>query len=485
MRVDDSFPRVETGGEMTRHELAKLRFDQLAAGLPLGADELRSDQWEAWLRDDVVPVVEDLLENPVFRRRVRAMPEMLFSSPPHDGRTSINALADALVSEAQTLVAAARELNLVEALADQDRAQDQAWIDEHSAHGIDVRSTIEKLADRPWFDLANPEDLWTPTMDLYLRRPDGLLLRQYRRRRSDWKLLGDHVIDLMFERIDFWKKRLEHARHQIQSRLGGSPAGLAAHERVFRCIFEVEQQFQSVRNQWQTGNDARLRNACFVLLQAYIAYHPVPQLDWLEFDSHTLGVNGGTVRSFFRHRGTVTLAERRSDGRLYQVGTRSASLVDVQLVRQVAAALEDLASLYHQGVHADDLIAEAKDRFQLVVVVNPRMVFWQGQLLELPWVKADKNWNLMLHLGVKTEGRLPLRNFGLTGIAKPRDLTIRKSHLEKFLSRAAGGDQLAVLIEKERGGACTLNLAPAEVKVLDLDADDWTVDASDFLHSNA
>ena len=55
MRVDDSFPRVETGGEMTRHELAKLRFDQLAAGLPLGADELRSDQWEAWLRDDVVP----------------------------------------------------------------------------------------------------------------------------------------------------------------------------------------------------------------------------------------------------------------------------------------------------------------------------------------------------------------------------------------------------------------------------------------------
>lgn len=469
---------------MTRHELAKLRFNQLAHDLALSADEQRSDQWEAWLRDDVVPVVEDLLDNPVFRRRIRELPEQLFKSPSGGQRARINALADALVAEAQALVAAAREFDLLEALADPDRAQDRDWIAEQSPHGVDTRSVIEKLAERPWFDLVNPADFWTPSMDLHLRQPDALLTRQYRRRRSEWKLLGDHVVDLMFERFDFWKERLEHGWHQLQARLGGDQAGFAALERVFMCAIDVEQKYQAVRHDWREGSDARLRDACLALLQTYIAYHNAPQLAWLELDNQSLSVNGRMVRSFFRHRVEITLAEERNDHRLYQVGKRSASLVDAQLVRQVAAAMEDLATLYHQGVHADDLIAEAKDRFKLLVVVNPRMVFWEGKLLELLWDKAEKYWNLMLYLAVKTEGKLPLHNFKLTGIKKHRDLTTRKSHLQEFLSGVGAGAELAVLIEKARGGDCLLNLDPAEVKVLDLDADEWLVAVPEFLQAN-
>jgi hypothetical protein len=469
---------------MTRHELATLRFKQLALGLKFGADEERSDQWETWLRDDVIPVVEDLLDNPVFRRRILEIPKQLFTSPPQDRRARINALADALVVEAQTLVAVAREFDLVETLADHDRARDQDWIAEQAGRGVDTRSVIEKLAERPWFDVVNPNDFWTPSMDLYLRQPDALLTRQYRCRRSDWKLLGDHVIDLMFERFDFWKQRLDRGRQRLESRLGADKARFATCERMFACAIEVEQRFQDVRCDWREGNDARLRNACLVLLQAYIAYHAVPQLDWLGFDSHTLAAYGLSLRSFFRHQGTVILAEQKDDGRLHQVGTRPASLVDVQLIRQVAAAMEDLATLYHQGVHANDMIAEAKDQFRLVVVVSPRMVFWNGTLLELVWDKAEKYWNMMLHLAVKTEGKLPLHDFKLTGVKKHRDVTVRKSHLQNFLSRTAAGEELAARIDKPRGGDCLLDLEPADVKVFDLDADEWTVDVNEFLQAN-
>ncbi len=470
---------------MTRLELAKLRFRQLAPGLALGADEERSEDWEKWLRDEVVPVVEDLNDNPVFRRHVSRVLEQLFTSPPTDLRARINALADSLVSEAQTLVTVARQSDHVDTLADSDWILDHSWLAGQTGRSVDSRSAIEKLAERPWFDVVNPDDFWTPGNDLYLRQPDALLTRQYRRLQSGGKLLGEHVINQMFQRFDFWKNRLMHGQQQLQLRLGTDQAGSAAHERIFACAIEVEQKFQAVQADWRAGNDARLREACIVLLQTYIAYHEAPQLAWLGFDSHLLMACGQTIRSFFRHRGTLHCVERKNDGRLHQLDQRTASLVDVQLIQQVAAALEDLATVYHQEVHANDLIAEAKDQFRLLVVVNPRMVFWNGALIDVPWTSAQKSWNLMLHLAVKTEGKLPIRDFALTGIRNSRDETIRKSHLLTFLSRTKAGAELAVRICKPYGEACRLDIEPADVKVLDLDADEWTVDVNDFLQTNA
>lgn len=468
---------------MTRLELAKLRFKQLAPALMSGADEAHSDQLEAWLRNDVVPVVEDLLDHPVYRRRVLEIPAQLFTSPAGNRRARINSCADGLVADAQTLVAVAREFGRAELLADQDRQQDEAWIAEQSAAGLDLRGTIEKLAERPWFDMVNPEDFWTPTLDLNLRCSDALLTRQFRRTHSQVELLGDHVIERMFARFDFWKQRLERTRWRLQQDLGKSTQPTyAALERMFRGAIDVEQNYQALGSDWRTGSEARLRNACLVLLHTYAAYHHVPQLPWLGGDLQAR--QGAALRSFFRHQGSVILTEKRNDGRLYQVGVQQASLVDVQLVRRVAAALEDVTALYDQGVHADDLIAEAKDQFRLVVVVRPRMVLWKGTLLELPWNGAEKTWNLLLHLAVKAEGKLPLHDFVLTGVESSRALSIRKSHLVEFLSRTAAGAELAVLVEKARGGDCRLNLEPSQIKVLDLDADQWTVDEREFLPAN-
>jgi len=465
---------------MTRHELAKLRFKHLAPTLGSGLDETGSDRFDAWLRDDVVPVVEDLLGNPGFRRPVLGLAERLFSPAPSVWRVRVESLADALAAEARTLVAAAREFDLIQAIADQDRDLDEDWIKNKAPQNADTRSVIEKLSERPWFDMANSADFWTPSMDLYLRQPDALLTRQYRRGRSDWKLLGDHVVELMFARFDFWKKRSEKGRRQLQTRLPADASGVNAQGRILACAFDVDQKYHAVLRDWREGDDARLRNACAVLLQTFIAYRPVPQLDWLGCDARELEVNGRMIRAFFRHRGTLNLVEAKSDGQLHLLGTRQADLIDPEMIRQVAAALEDLAAMYHRGVHADDLIAEARDRFRLVVVVNPRMVFWDGTLPDLPWTTADKSWNLLLHLAVKAEGLLPLRGFELTCVTNSRVLIVRKSNLDKFLSHTVPGAELAARIDKARGGDCRLDLQPAEVKVLDVPGDEWTVDRSEF-----
>ena len=86
----------------------------------------------------------------------------------------------------------------------------------------------------------------------------------------------------------------------------------------------------------------------------------------------------------------------------------------------------------------------------------------------------------MLHLAAKAEGKLPLHDFEPTDIKTQRDLTVRKSNLVKFLSRAPAGEELAASIDKVRGGECRLDIEPSQVKVLDVDGDDWTVDSSEF-----
>lgn len=466
---------------MNRLRLAQLRFEQLAPLPASGADEALSDKLEDWLRDEVVPVVEDLTDNPVFRRTVTAVPEQLCTRSPGAQRAQVNSLAAALVVCAQTFVDAAREFNVLDVLSDQDCVQDKGWLAEEQHRNIDARNVIEKIAERPWFDVVSPEDFWAPTAHLYLGQSDPLLTRQFRRSQPYSKLLGDHVVGMMFARLDFWKQRLEAGWNGLQPRLGAlGNRAFAALQSAFGAFIDLEQKYRALRLAWLSGSEPRLRNACLTLLQAYVAYHPSPKLVWLHEDTQSLTAHGEVLRKFFRHRGTVFEIQEFGADRVQRVGTRSAQLVDTHLIQQVAAALGDISEIYHRGVHVDDLIEEARSQYRLLVVVHPRLVFWDGDRLDVNWDSAEKPWNLMLNLAVRAEGRLPLHPYALTGETTGRALTVRKSKLIQLLSQTGPGEKLSVLIEKPRGGDCRLSLASPDVKVLDLEADNWTVDVDEF-----
>jgi hypothetical protein len=459
-------------------------MQRLAQWAPLpqsGANEILSDELEAWLRDYVVPVVEDLLDNPVFRRIVSAICEQLLESSDTEERRQIDDFADSVVTCASALVNAAEEFGVHEVLADSDRADDERWIAADKNANIDPRSVTEKAVDRPWLGMVTSQDFWSPTFSPQLRVTDALLVRQFRRSVPFVKLLGDRVSSMLVARCNFWKHRLDSTGQRLQIRLGGEGnRAFKAQEEILNCLIEIDHRYQLIRQRWLAGPERRLRDACFALLQTYVAYHPYPQIPWLGVASQTLSVNGGVLKAFFRHRGTVKEIELISHGRARVVGTKTASLVDTNLIRQVAAALDDLGEIYRRGAHPDEIIEEARSQYALLVVVRPRLVFWNGERLALEWNDAEKSWNLLLNLAVRAEGKLPLHAFTLTGVRTNRDQSVRKLHLRRYLSSVPHGDELAARIEKHRGGDCYLDMDSGAVKVLDLDADDWTVEVNSF-----
>ena len=466
---------------MDRLDLARQRLSRLSPTPPFGINEASSDGLEDWLRHDVVPVVQDLLDNPAFRRVVLTFVVQLFADKENKRRRQLNEFAEVLADCARTMVAAAKKFGVVDVLSDRDRADDESWLAEEFNRKVDRRSVVEKMAQRPWFDLVDAEDIWTPQWGLFLRDPDALLTRQFRRELTYANYLGDHVTTLMLARARFWLQRLTTSWTDLHLRLGnlGQPA-VDDLSSAFARVVVVEERYRALVAVWRNGGESRLREACLTLLQTYVAYHEAPQLPWLDQSPNSLLVSGAMLRSLFRRRGTVTEAEPVRGNRYRVVGSYQARIVDLEMIRQVAGALEDIAATYRRGVFVDDLIEEARTQYKLLVVVKPRMVFWQGKRLDLDWDGSDASWNLMLHLAVKASGQDAKGPYALSGIKTNRDLSVRKSHLTKFLQRAPSGDALAVLIEKHRKGECYLDVARGEVRVLDMDADEWTVDVQQF-----
>ena len=152
----------------------------------------------------------------------------------------------------------------------------------------------------------------------------------------------------------------------------------------------------------------------------------------------------------------------------------------MNLVRQVAAAMDDVQELYHQGIMPEDLIDEARHRYRLLVVERPRMVFWDGALVEIDWNGREKSWELMLNLAAAAESLQDMDRFALTGASTGRRLSVRKHELTRLLMEAEHGAELAAHIEKIRGGCVHLTLDSSEVNVLDVTADEWTLDPAEF-----
>ena len=88
-------------------------------------------------------------------------------------------------------------------------------------------------------------------------------------------------------------------------------------------------------------------------------------------------------------------------GSLEVVDRQPASLCDPVILRQVSAALHDVAPFYELPEDPDDLIEWAIDRARLVIVDrSPRAVFWDGaEIAAGEWDQHPREWNLLWVLG--------------------------------------------------------------------------------------
>ncbi|MCY2995961.1 MAG: hypothetical protein NTY19_50140 [Planctomycetota bacterium] len=483
---------------MHRLQLAKQTFEGLAALARRGVDESLSDRVEEWLRNEVVAVAEDLQKKPRFRRYATAAVDQLAAGTGTTVRRQVESVADAIVECARAMVDFARQTDSLQLLADAVGVLDAAWIREQQARSaagsdvrsvVDTRSVVEKAAGRPWFDCFAQNEYFAAGWHLYLRNSDALLTRQFRRFEPTPPLLGDIATHMSFARISFWESRLEKGWQRLTTEGQWSyETARVTCERAFEAKFALDRSIQQLREAWLLGTEPRLRNACCTIVQVYTAYHPCAALPWADTTVGDLAPHAAMLRFFFRHTGEITEIELLDAQKARVVGHRKAQLVDMSLVRSVAAALDDLEEMYEEGVMPEDLINEARTQHRLVVVVSPRMVFWDGVKLDVDWNGKDKSWEMMLLLAARAEQLEGVDQHGLSGAHDNRGLSVRKHNLIKQLTadNRVGNSpaaELAARIEKRPKGECYLDLEPNEVKVLELGAvraDGWTVDPRDF-----
>jgi hypothetical protein len=196
----------------------------------------------------------------------------------------------------------------------------------------------------------------------------------------------------------------------------------------------------------------------------------------------------GMLRLEFRRLGELIECERVGSSTIREKNRRSARLVVIEALQKVAAALEDVASLYRSSLSPEEIIDEARFQHRLVVVTKPRMAFFDGDKLNVDWNKKSKPWELLRYLAAKGERLECVDQYDLSGSPSPSALSTTKGRLCKYLmdsdpSPNSPASQLACRIETTKDGEYYLDLPPNKMKLLDLEylgANEWTVDPAEF-----
>lgn len=438
---------------MNRLALARHGYEPLAAALRHSLDERISDQADRWLKDEVCPVAEELARDATFRRQVRWSLDHLCRGAASGERRLVESVDAALVDCAGQLSGVMNPCGGGQA-AD---VREQEFLLKLSP--VDC-SAVKLIASRPWFDLVCAEDLLHPWQDLFLVSPNWGHTQAFRQRGELRIPLGDYVARMMLARVDYWKTLLDCVFNKVYAgTYGSSPSLEQAREGLFSAKLQLDQASERLK-QACAPKEGQAREACLTLVQVYAAYALNANLDWLVLPT-SWQARGGSIRSCIRRRGEIVIAEQRN-GRLVVAAREPASLCDPMVLRQIAAALEDVVSLYETPEDDGKRLQWALDRARLVMVDEaPRIAYWNRQAVaEGAWDDHPREWDLLWTLA-RHRGRVVDQR----KLANPEkhDIRSRRYRLGGLLAAAL---ELDSLIETRRGQGYLLNLAADEVILL-------------------
>ena len=421
--------------------LAIAGYETVLGRLQLAWDEPHSDLAEAWLRDEVIPVCDELFQSRPFRLLARWPLDHLVLNAASEERPLVEAADAAIVN-------LARELGSVVA-ADYPQVSNVSSIRFQAS--CESRQLLRWVAARPWVDLVCPDEYFQPWRGLQLwtpkREPEGALEAF-----SEIDVpLGDYISRSLWARIDFWTALLNRcvARMQFERLLPDSIA-----ERLLGAKLILDESNHRLKQACLKEN-ALLREAAIVLVQVYAAYAPLPCLDWLPCPVDRAEASRGLIRLVVRQPQTSTAGD--------PLRGNAVNVCNATVLRQIALALHKAREFYDMPDDADDLIAWAKDRVRLLLVDRePREVYWDGEpTAPGVWERSSNEWNLLWVLACNLDRAVDV---GL--LAKPDGEAIRsrRSRLSKLLMDSAGG--LDSAIETIRGQGYKLNLDGKQVLLL-------------------
>jgi len=381
---------------MDRLELALRRYRQIVPQA-VGPLDFPLRDVRIWLAEDVCPVLEDFAARPTFREYASWPIRILGRSAETPERALIERVDEELRVCGKALVQLTRGQFFLRKLEElyPPRVETVAGEVEIAGTGLlrnSVRPALvnhleQELAQvaaigrRDWEDLVNVNDYFEPQQEWVAAR------NGQRVQRGDWIVsvnpellpIGNFVVRCLLKRIEMrleilksLRRKCQVALRQIQGKYAKQRAALTVGwNKLAQSITEIEELFR-------TGPEVRLRDACAVLTQVYLAFHPKPDVAWL-------GLDPGIVE-----QGQVTIHARLTQ-------RQSANMLD-----RAAAALSDLRHIFPEGSR-QTAIEEAIASGGLVIVQGRGEVYWEVNLV------ADQlgriQWKFLLALASKARLR--------------------------------------------------------------------------------
>ncbi|MFO1045409.1 MAG: hypothetical protein U0941_26825 [Planctomycetaceae bacterium] len=441
--------------------IAQQAFESLSPALHNALDEAVSDRAETWLRDNVCPVVEDLIRSRSFQLTTRWSVDHLAPGSCSAERRTVERVDEALVAFAGALLDGWQ--SRVAEVHDQ-------LTDSQSRYSADDLKTIRLIAKRPWFDLVCTEEFFDGSRGLHLNpssdKTESELYQTHLK--AYWRMeprvpLGDYVSRAMFARVNYWQQLLDKlATRAFSAGYLGQEKELRHFDRILVRQTSLHEKVSLLRDACNQVPSARQRDACATLTLVYVAYSPNPTLDWLGCPPSWPMASAPIIRSYIRRTGIQKLAVREPDLSLKIVEAQSASLCDPDMVRQIAIALEDVASFYEAPEDPEDLIEWTRNNARLVLVdMFPRQVHWDGRsICEGTWDNSEPQWNLLWTLA-NPPGRIVDQEM----LRRPdrQKIASRRSRLSNLLQDCP---ELDMLITTRRGQGYLLDLRTEDVILL-------------------
>jgi hypothetical protein len=385
--------------------LVTRRYQAIALKPDHEPDDFQRRAVRAWLRGDVVPLVGDYIGLPAFREHAAWPIRRLSPGANTPERRALDAVDAALVAQARALISFAdvesvrRALPasnppravLTHAVYDLQAGRRPTVVERQTATFDPVPGDLaflREVSTRPWTDLVCPDDYFTPVGGMMLRRakdgpPPAARFELLVDFNPELRPIGDRVTSSMFRRVDVWRDSLREVYQSLLAawehagRPGEAADAVATAAAVAGDLVDRGRRLEAA---CRAGGDTVAREACAVLTQVYVGFHPTPDVAWLGLPDHVVAHGAAAVRS----GGFELRAPEPAD--------------------RVAAAVAALGRLDNRHDAGRAALGAVIQRGGLVLTHPPREAFWEGKPVDADWDKHLRPWELLVLLAAGAGG---------------------------------------------------------------------------------
>lgn len=442
---------------MEGYEFAARRYRQIVPEpLQVLWDTTTMRRIRTWLKDDVGPVVAKHACHPEFRRHASWPITALRPGAATPERLAVDQIAGALRPYAKALDAVAgsprikrklialnppREIVIREEVTISARGSVRTGATRGSHDELALeRAQAAELAAGDLPSLVRIDDYFGPVQEFTVD-PDGRRVQHGHLVVSlnpEFHALGDFVVQGLFRRLEWWQGPLESLFRRCAGAVRAAGRRSVALEKVAATRRDLETECRELETACCAADDVLVRDACIVLTQAYAAFHPKPQIEWLELSPSVVDRGADAIRGRLN----------RSQG--------------AEMCERIATALTGLRRLYG----TDDVLREAEKAEAIasggLVLVEPtRSAYWQTSEIAPPL--SAMSWRFLWKLAerARIQGAVGQQHLYDDAMSE----TIMSTNRERLSNRLPDSLDHLIVTGQEKG-TYRLELDPSRIHIV-------------------